>query len=53
MYTKEIRPLSQIGAEKITISKKKFDTDRQMDVQTDRGTDEQTDILNHRVASLL
>jgi len=50
MYTKEIRPLSQIGAEKITISKKKFDTDRQMDVQTDERTDGH---LIHRVASLL
>jgi len=41
MYTKEIRPLSQIGAEKITISKKKFDTDRQID--TDGQTDGRTD----------
>ena len=41
MYTKEIRPLSQIGAEKITISKKKFDTDRQID--TDEQTDGRTD----------
>ena len=45
-----ITPVYYIGAEKITISN---NTDRRMDVQTNRRTDEQTDILNHRVASVL